>query len=412
MNPKLFLFSIKNAFRRKSILLIAIVGTGLGTALMSTLISLSDGMDKRLNDSVNLVASDITVAAEDAPFGGGLIGGGTPLPVEYADTLRELEHVKFVKPSISTTLPKEVVDLGQPGGSFLAGVDLDVEEASEGPTTKIIAGRTIENDNELIIGRMAINQSKLGGNGIELGDKISVPLLSQRELMELQQQGGNPEEAEKMEFEIVGVYETGNAMQDGQLYGQIDQVRKVAKMDEGAVSSFRVIADDSENVEELSSAIENSLFDAEVPIQTSISKDLLGDLNETLDIFETFIVVIALVSAVAGGMSIFIIMLMSVMERLQEFGIFKATGWSNWNIISSVVLESLTVSIMGSLTGLGVGYGVGQIINNLLDTELTNVGPDLVVKVLGFGLTMGVIGGVLPAIKAARVSPIETLHSA
>ena len=102
---------------------------------------------------------------------------------------------------------------------------------------------------------------------------------------------------------------------------------------------------------------------------------------------------------------------MSVMERLQEFGIFKATGWSNANIVISVILESVTVALLGSAVGLGIGFCVGQGMNASLDTTLSLFDTNLVTQVILFGVVMGVLGGTIPAVKASRVSPIETLQS-
>ena len=415
MNSKFFTFSILNAFRRKNILVIAIIGTGLGTALMATLISLSNGMDAKLNDSMNLVASNITVSADDAPLGGGLLGGGSPLPLSYKLDIEKIDHVEVAQPRISSMIPKEILDMGSPMGSFFTGVDLEIDEQFNGPTAHITDGRNIENANEIIVGESTVTRAKMQGKSIAIGDTIQIPLLARLSGIEGNQVASSEniaaQQPEVITFEVVGFFETGSMMNDSMFFGSIEDVRKISNMNFDRVSSFRVQVDETENVEAVSEEIEDILSNGEVGIQTSISKDLLGDLNSTLDIFEGFILTIAIVSAIAGGMSIFIIMLMSVMERLQEFGIFKATGWSNPNIIVSVLLESITVSLLGSIVGLSVGFIVGQIINSYLNSDIALFDTTLVLMVIIFGVVMGVLGGVLPAVKAARVSPIETLHS-
>ena len=66
---------------------------------------------------------------------------------------------------------------------------------------------------------------------------------------------------------------------------------------------------------------------------------------------------------------------------------------------------------MGSIVGLTVGFLVGKVLNNQLGADIALFDLKLVVMIMTFGIVMGVLGGVLPAIKAARVSPIETLQS-
>ena len=71
-------------------MVLALIGVGLGVALMSTLLSLSEGMDQRLESTLTQVAADITVAPADAPFGGQLSGGGTPLPSTYLEKIEKV----------------------------------------------------------------------------------------------------------------------------------------------------------------------------------------------------------------------------------------------------------------------------------------------------------------------------------
>ncbi|MDP1710651.1 MAG: FtsX-like permease family protein, partial [candidate division WWE3 bacterium] len=107
-----------------------------------------------------------------------------------------------------------------------------------------------------------------------------------------------------------------------------------------------------------------------------------------------------------------VVMLLTVFERRREFGIIKAAGWSNWNIISSVVVTSLTISIIGAFFGLGLGIGVSLALEKFLagGREIVAFTPATFLWAAGVGIVTGLLGGILPAIQAARVSPIETLR--
>ena len=104
-------------------------------------------------------------------------------------------------------------------------------------------------------------------------------------------------------------------------------------------------------------------------------------------------------------------MLLSVIERTKEFGIVKASGWSNRNIITSVVVQSITISILGAAIGLAIGYLGGQGIDAYIAMDVAAVTWRLILFIAVFGIIAGVVGGLYPALRAARVSPIESMRA-
>jgi putative ABC transport system permease protein len=104
-------------------------------------------------------------------------------------------------------------------------------------------------------------------------------------------------------------------------------------------------------------------------------------------------------------------MLISVIERTKEFGILKAAGWSNSNIVGSVIVQSLSVALLGAAAGLLLGYAAGKGIDEYLNFNIATITWSLVLTIAGFGLAMGVFGGLYPALRAARVSPIESMRA-
>jgi putative ABC transport system permease protein len=123
----------------------------------------------------------------------------------------------------------------------------------------------------------------------------------------------------------------------------------------------------------------------------------------------TVVPAVVAIGIVVGGIVIMNIMLMSVTERTREIGIRKSLGASRRDIRRQFLAESITLSLLGGIAGLAAGAalaGLVQVASPLpARVTLWSVGV-----ALGLGLTVGVVFGVFPAMRAARLDPIEALR--
>ncbi|MCX7845259.1 MAG: ABC transporter permease [Dictyoglomaceae bacterium] len=138
-------------------------------------------------------------------------------------------------------------------------------------------------------------------------------------------------------------------------------------------------------------------------------EDLLSAMNEILNILTLTLAGIAGVSLVVGGIGIMNIMLVSVMERIKEIGIRKAVGAKKRDIMIQFLVESSILSILGGIIGIILALFSGKIIVNFDIPFSLNFN----ILALGFlfSLSIGLIFGVWPAVRAASLDPIQALRS-
>ena len=117
------------------------------------------------------------------------------------------------------------------------------------------------------------------------------------------------------------------------------------------------------------------------------------------------------VSLLVGGIGIMNIMLVSVTERTREIGICKALGAQRHHILLQFLIEATTLSLLGGLIGLGLGYALGFGASRLIPNCPEAVVPWwAVLMAFGFSSLVGILFGIMPAIKAANLNPIDALR--
>jgi putative ABC transport system permease protein len=122
---------------------------------------------------------------------------------------------------------------------------------------------------------------------------------------------------------------------------------------------------------------------------------------------------IGLLAIVVGGISMMNTMIMSVYERTREIGTLRAVGWRRRRVLGMVLKESIVLSLLGTFVGLVsavVFLWLMQSIPIWGDYMTISLSPNLLSMTLIIALTLGAIGGVYPAWRAAILSPVEALR--
>jgi putative ABC transport system permease protein len=118
-------------------------------------------------------------------------------------------------------------------------------------------------------------------------------------------------------------------------------------------------------------------------------------------------IVITALSLFVGAIGIMNIMFVSVTERTKEIGIRKAIGAKTWSILFQFLVEAAVICLMGGIIGLIISFPLSLVINQFLPTSMP---IEIVFLALGISLAVGLVSGFLPAWKASRLNPVDSLR--
>ncbi len=138
-------------------------------------------------------------------------------------------------------------------------------------------------------------------------------------------------------------------------------------------------------------------------------KDLLDTAGQVANTFTALLAAVAGVSLLVGGIGIMNIMLVSVTERTREIGIRKAIGARSRDILFQFLVESLVLSGIGGLLGVGAGVGAARVVTLVAEWQ-TTVASGSIALAFGVAMAIGVFFGLYPAQKASKLDPIEALR--
>ena len=217
-------------------------------------------------------------------------------------------------------------------------------------------------------------------------------------------------------YKIVGVYESPLPEQfRNKESGEMLMPRSVISMMFGnrEIEQLSVIASDSENISETGRIAAETLTEKKKLedglYRTNSFEDYEKELNTVISLLTLLIGSIAGISLLVGGIGVMNIMLVSVTERTREIGLRKAIGATRRKILLQFLIESITLTSIGGLIGIGLA-AIGSIIVSEFSPITAVISPLIVLLGVSFSAFIGIIFGLLPANKASKLSPIDALR--
>jgi len=212
-------------------------------------------------------------------------------------------------------------------------------------------------------------------------------------------------------YKIIGVLEKQGSMlgqdQDNSVYLPIESARRQLNFDRPTWIIAKV--DNTQNITETKSDIKKLLLKRLSGDDFSVltSEETLQVVNVILGVVTSVLAGIAAISLLVGGIGISNIMLVSVTERTREIGLRKAVGARPRDILTQFLIEAVILSVVGGIIGLLLASLGALGLSFFMKATIT---PIAIILAFGFSAMVGVIFGVIPAIRASRLEPIVALR--
>jgi putative ABC transport system permease protein len=362
-------FILKNPFRRKTSAILAIVGIAIGIIVIVALGGITDGLVNTFEDTIHAGGADFQISGKET---GDSAYGTNTIDASWTDKISKVEGVESAYPIYVV-----LTSVGDDYMNTLIGIDPNGTELAD---ISMKDGRIMEDGkNEAILGEIYADD-----NDYKVGDDIKI---------------------DGEEFEIVGIYESGDSNMAGGVFTSISKVGELMD-DEDSISNIYVKVNKGVDAQEVADRIDAKYGDDITTITSVMEMEQMADM---LNMLEASTWAISLLAIVVGGLGIINTMLMSVFERTREIGVLKAVGWSNKRILGMIVGESLVITIVSAILGSVIGFAACTFLGPQIGIDPLFT-PKIFIQAFGIAIIVGIIGGLYPAIKAVKLPPTEALR--
>jgi putative ABC transport system permease protein len=255
---------------------------------------------------------------------------------------------------------------------------------------KVVEGRKAKpGSDECVVGRAIRGRFK----GLDLGQQFE--LRKNRQL------------------KVVGIFESGGSAFESEIWANVDSVRSAFGRD-GIVSSVRARLTDAAQLAAFKASIESN---RQLGLEVQRESEYYEKQSEGTSLFITTLgTIVAFFFAIGAMIGAMITMYSAVANRKREIGTLRALGFGKRAIMTSFLLESLLLALVGGVVGAGCSLAMGFVEFSMVNFQSWSEmvfrfepTPKIIIGALLFATAMGFLGGLFPAVRAARMTLIKAL---
>ncbi len=401
-----FALGLKNLRRRKLRSWLTMIGIFIAIATIFILVSISLGFQGAIEEQFRLLGTDKFFIMAKGGAGQPGSGGAVSLYIQDAEAIEKVGGVKSV--SYFGMANGEIEFNKQKRYLPVAGMPTDAKNAKslalifEAMTLKVDEGKMLQagDTTEIMLGydfkynKVFEKPVRAGGNILINGNEFKVKAIMSRI--------GNPSDDKNIYVpfsEYKRIFNTGDKIEV--IWIQIDtgaDINDVAAKVEKRLRSFRDVTEKTQDFMILT------------------PEEMLRSFNNILNIVLAFLLGVAAISLVVGGIGIANTMYTAVLERYREIGVMKAVGARNSDILAIFLIESGMLGLVGGIIGVALGMGVSKAIEYIavyqVGTNLLQAAfpPYLIIGCLLFAFLAGAVSGTFPAWQASQIKPVQALR--
>lgn len=401
MYKESFLMAWASLIANKMRSILTMLGIIIGVAAVIALVSIGNGVKQDIQNSISSLGSNLLMVMPGAPRTPGVrpsAGSMKSLKVSDYEAISKLDGVKAASPMTNGSYV--VIYQNKNWTTSVSGVSynyLDVNNWSM-KSGRFLSEKNVQNRERVaVVGKTVVKN--LFGDEDPVGAEIRV---------------------KNIPFRIIGVLNSkgsgamGNDQDDMVIIPYTTAMERVEGVD--YLRMIYVVGKDENGIDRLQSDIENLLRVRHGIKDTNLDDFNIQNMNSIMETMEEttgtltlFLGAVAAISLVVGGIGIMNIMLVSVTERTREIGIRKALGATYSVIVTQFLIEAVVISLMGGIIGIILGIGSSKLIG-MASGMSTVISIPTIVMSFAFSMAIGLIFGIYPARKAAKLNPIDALH--
>ena len=401
MYKESFLMAWASLIANKMRSILTMLGIIIGVAAVIALVSIGNGVKQQVSDSISSMGSNLLMVMPGAPR--------TPGVRPTASSQRSLKEGDY-----KAIAKLDGVAAASP---FTSNSYVAIYQSNNWTTTVSGVSPSLQTINNLTMkdGRFITEKNVQNRERVAVvGSTIVKNLFGNEDPV------GKDIRVKNIPFKIIGVLESKGNSSMGEDQDDVVYIPYTTAMERvQGVDYLRMVyvsANDDNGINRLQADIENLLR-----VRHNIKDSNLDDFNirnmqsimetmqQTTSTLTLFLGAVAAISLVVGGIGIMNIMLVSVTERTREIGIRKALGATYNVIVTQFLIEAVVISLMGGIIGIIFGIGASQLISKFSGMSTVLSIPTIFLS-FGFSIAIGLVFGVYPARKAARLNPIDALH--